>query len=562
MDHIFTPESSRGPGVWPLGIPRLESFQYLLVAVFSFSAIVHASADLEDLPDPLLLQMPSLRHQAGDSLEAAVVALLLRRPETELVEERYDATLRQIFAWQGVPVKIIDDSMKLFATGKFVSIVTDLPVQFCIYVVGGSILLCTFLGGLWAVTITDFIQFIILTAGLFVILPLSIYHAGGLGKIYAQMPDGFFRFTTEQYPWSYVIPLILLYAFSWSSINWSLIQRYYCVPDEKEVKKVGLTVVILYILGPPIMFFPAFAGKVLVPELKDAGDIFPTLCSMLLPAGMLGLLISAMFSATMSTLSSDFNVCASVLTHDVYKRLLRPTANDKELIYVGRLSTVLVGVLALIIASILSRGKAENLFRVMVTLFGVATGPVAVPMMLGMVSKRYTSLSAIVGFCIGTLIGLGLLYIQLFKASFTLPIPIAWSAENKEIILWGFKMKMEIVMFITTSAFTYLGMELFSYLKPASISERNSIGKFFEKIESEVGKLDEDKEPISSKSVISPYHIVATCSLLIAGVLFLISLLTLQGIDKLISLCVALFTLIASLLFYYFGTLSENKLQY
>ncbi|HOQ32702.1 MAG TPA: hypothetical protein PLA12_09335 [Candidatus Hydrogenedens sp.] len=473
----------------------------------------------------------------------------------EFIEERYNGTLRQILVWQGVPVKIVDDSLKLFATGKFVSIITNIPITYSIALVGGIIMLCTFLGGLWAVTITDFIQFIVLGAGLLVILPLSIYHAGGITKIFENTPEGFFRLTNDEFPWSYVIPLIILYAFSWSSINWSLIQRYYCVRDEKEVQKVGLTVILLYIIGPPIMFFPAFAGKLIVPELNDAGDIYPILCSKLLPAGMLGLLISAMFSATMSTLSSDFNVCASVITQDIYKRLLRNNAPEKELVWIGRISTLLVGILALGIGVLLSRGKAENMFRVMVTLFGVATGPVAVPMMLGMVSRQYTGRSAIIGFCLGTLVGLFLLYIQLGVSSFTLPIGITWIADKKEWLLWGLNVKMEIFMFLATTIITYIFMEIVTLLSPMSIIERNKIGNFFEKIENPIGNLEEDKEVLQGKVHFSPYNIVGTCGILIAIALFLVIFFSTHGIERYIGLAVSALSLIGGLLFIYFGAI-------
>ncbi|MCX8064875.1 MAG: hypothetical protein N3G21_06850 [Candidatus Hydrogenedentes bacterium] len=477
----------------------------------------------------------------------------------EFVEERYNHTLRQIFVWQGVPVRIVDDSMKLFATGKFVSVVTQLPIEHSILLVGGIILICTFLGGLWAVTITDFIQFLVLGAGLFVILPLSIHYAGGIFKIINSLPEESFRITHEEYPWSYVLPLIVLYAFSWSSINWSLIQRYYCVRNEREVKRVGLTVILLYIIGPPIMFFPALAGKLIVPELEDAGNIYPILCAKLLPAGMLGLLISAMFSATMSTLSSDYNVCASVITQDVYRRIIRKHASNKELILVGRLSTLLVGIIALIIAIYLSKGKAENLFRVMVTLFGVATGPVAVPMMLGMLSKRYTAKSAITGFCVGTLIGLLLLYLQMFAPTRDFVIGIKWIAEKKEFLIWSLRLKMEILMFICTTAITYLVMEVGSILSPATFEEKERIKKFFVKIEKPVGELEGDKEIAYAKSKISPYKIVGFCGIVIALLLAIISSIYTNGFERLTGIIVSIFSLVGGLMFLTFEVLTSGK---
>ena len=219
----------------------------------------------------------------------------------EYIETRYSPVLRQLFAWQGVPVKIIDDGIKLFATGKFISICAGIPIGYSILGAGGIMLLYTFLGGLWAVAVTDFIQFVVLSVCILVILPLSVSKAGGLVAIWQNSPDGFFHMTSPPFGWIYVISAIVMYSMSWSATNWALIQRYYCVPKENDAMKVGWCVVALYVIGPPLMFFPAIAGARFITGLADAGDIYPQLCTQLLPAGMLGLAIAAMFAATMST---------------------------------------------------------------------------------------------------------------------------------------------------------------------------------------------------------------------------------------------------------------------
>ncbi|HPU98427.1 MAG TPA: sodium transporter, partial [Candidatus Hydrogenedentes bacterium] len=287
----------------------------------------------------------------------------------EYLESRYSPLLRQIFAWQGIPVRIIDDGMKLLATATFISLCAGIPPAQSVLWTGGIILLTTFLGGLWAVAVTDFIQFVVLTAAVLLLLPLSIAKAGGIGTLVSALPEGFFQLTTPEYGWGYVLSLVLMYALAWSSINWSLIQRYYCVPRERDALKVGGLVVLLYVIGPPLMFFPAMAARQFLPNLDDAGHVYPLLCTVLLPPGIMGLAVAAMFAATMSTLSSDYNVCASVLTNDVYRRLFRPRASERELVVVGRALTILVGLSALGVGWALSSGKAENLFRVMVSLF-------------------------------------------------------------------------------------------------------------------------------------------------------------------------------------------------
>ena len=436
----------------------------------------------------------------------------------EYLETRYGALLRQLFAWQGVPVKIIDDGIKLFATGKFISICTGLPMSASILGAGGIMLIYTFMGGLWAVAVTDFIQFIVLGAGILIILPLSVSKAGGLGAIFANAPEGFFRPTTAEFGWSYIIPLVLLYALAWSSINWALIQRYYCVPKEKDALKTGWMVVALYVVGPPLMFFPAIAATRFIPNLADAGDVYPALCAQLLPAGMLGLAIAAMFAATMSTLSGDYNVCASVLTNDVYRRLIRPRASQRELVLVGRIMTLVIGVIALAAAAVMARGKAEDLFRIMVTLFGIATAPVAVPMLLGLVSRRYTNLSALAGFVFGILTGLGLFAMSRWAGPFSFP-GFAWNPGNEEIILAGLAIKMEIVLFLGTALVTVIAMEKVVFLTwwfgGMSAKEQQRIDAFLARLNTPIGQLDEDLPTAAHDAVISPFRVVGICIVII-----------------------------------------------
>lgn len=435
----------------------------------------------------------------------------------EYVETRFGATLRQLFAWQGVPVRIIDDGIKLVATGKFVSICTGLPMSASILGAGGIMLLYTFMGGLWAVAVTDFIQFIVLSAGVIIILPLSIGRAGGLGEIFSKAPDGFFRLTSAEFGWSYLIPLVLLYALAWSSINWTLIQRYYCVPRERDALKVGGLVVALYIIGPPLMFFPAIAATRFIPTLADAGDIYPTLCAQLFPAGMLGLAIAAMFAATMSTLSGDYNVCASVLTNDVYRRLLRPQASQRELVNVGRIMTLVIGIIALGAATLIARGKAENLFRIMVTLFGVATAPVAVPMLLGLLSRRHTNASAIGGFLLGIGTGLGLFFFSRYAPAGEF-LGFSWDPAKEEVAVGGFALKMEIVLFLSTAVITLVTMEVVSliqrFLFPVSAARQQQIDAFLDRLGTPIGQLADD-QAAGQESALSPFWIVGICVLAI-----------------------------------------------
>jgi len=434
----------------------------------------------------------------------------------EYLEHRYSPVLRQLFSWQGVPTKVIDDGIKLFAIGTFISVSLGFDIKWSMVGAGGIMLLYTFMGGLWAVAVTDFIQFIILTAAVIIILPLSLIRAGGISQVLDGLPEGFMNLTSPEYGWGYVIYLVVMYTLAWSSVNWALIQRYYCVPTERDAVKTGLSVVFLYIIGPPLMFIPAIVGTQLLPGLTDAGTIYPALCRLLLPAGMLGLMISAMFAATMSTLSGDYNVCANVLTHDVYRRLLRPAASQRELVLVGRLMTLLVGLLALGAALLMAyQAKAEDLFNIMVTLFSIATAPVAIPMILGLLSRSFTERSALWGFLLGLLLGLVLFGFSYYPHPFSF-LFLEWTPGKDQIAFFGHAASLEMVLFLATSLTTFFTMVFITAISPMKQTEKDHIEPFLQRLQIPIGTLPEEMDSETVKSGVSPFRIVGVSLIIIA----------------------------------------------
>ncbi len=461
----------------------------------------------------------------------------------EYLETRYGFGLRQLLTWQGVPVIMIDDAFKLVAIGSFIAGCLSLPAIHSLTILGLNIpledlglheplrytmviaalimLLYTLLGGLWAVAVTDFIQFVVMAVAILVVLPLSIQAAGGIGSFLHNAPSRFFNLVNAEYNWIFVALAALLYCLAWSSVKWPLIQRYYCVRDEKEALKVGWFVVVLNVIGPPLMFIPAMAAQQFLGDVPDDKFVYSRLCAMLLPAGMLGLVVAAMFSATMSMLSSDYNACAGVLTNDVYRRLIRKKASERELVLIGRLMTLLIGVFALVVALGFGGTTGEDLFRYMLTLFSVATAPVAVPMILGLLSKRITNLSAIVGFLCGLAVGLGLFF-YFFKylpddRQTSLFAGVVWNPvdDKNELILGTTRLKMEVVLFACNTLVTLTAMLLVTLLKPMGSKERQRADSFHDRLRIPIGQLKEDQPPPEAGKIPSPFFVVGISVLLI-----------------------------------------------
>ena len=97
--------------------------------------------------------------------------------------------------------------------------------------------------------------------------------------------------------------------------TWALAQKYYSVPDEKSASKAAYLSAALNFVGTPLMLLPAIIGRKLLPDLLAQGrtaDTYVLLVLKLLPAGVIGIIVAAMFSATMAAISSDLNAIASV----------------------------------------------------------------------------------------------------------------------------------------------------------------------------------------------------------------------------------------------------------
>ena len=426
----------------------------------------------------------------------------------EYLENRYSLTIRQMFAWQGIPVKIIDDALKLVAIGIFIKEAFGISYNQGMLSSGLIMLAYTVMGGLWAVVVTDFIQFVVMAVGVVVLVPLALNAAGGVSNFLNHSPQGFFNvFHPPEYTWVYIILCIIMSIMS-TATHWSFIQRFYCVPKEKDVVKLGILVLLMKFIGAPLIILPAMAARHFLAGDIDSSQVYPLLCMKLLPVGLIGLIVAAMFSATMSMLSSDYNVCASVLTNDVYRRMIRPNASDKELVFVGRLATIAIGLFAMAVAWYMGAGKDESLFRNMMKLFSIATAPVAVPMLLGLFFKRITSMGALMGFLFGVTAGL-----------------IVFLCHKYGVIdEAAIKMKIENLLFMITTVTTFVVILLVSFVAPEKPAEHKRIESFLLRLKIPIGQMDGDALPGSGKSKIafSPVSIVGVSIIFIGLILVVV----------------------------------------
>jgi Na+/proline symporter len=244
------------------------------------------------------------------------------------------------------------------------------------------------------------VQFVLVTTAILMLVPLTWRAAGGWQRFVSTVPAGFFHPVNGPYTWGYLGAFVVLTTLSLAG-NWSLIQKFYSARNEKECRGVGWLASGLFFLVPPAWIFTGMLARAFIPPGGfDPQTIYARVSAALLPAGMLGLVIAALFASTMSVLSSGYNVIAAVLTVDVHQRWIHPGATQRELVIVGRALTAVVATVALSIALAVTYFHWA-IFDTMVAAFGFFLPPTVLPVLAGLLSRRLSARGALAGFFTG-----------------------------------------------------------------------------------------------------------------------------------------------------------------
>jgi Na+/proline symporter len=321
----------------------------------------------------------------------------------EYLEQRYNLPLQQTMTWVSLVLRVLDNMVRLYAIGVFIAVVTPLSLEWSIVVSGVIVTVFNLIGGIWTVTIMSTVQFIILILVTVILLPLSLTEAGGFAGIADKLPGhlDFFNGPKGNLFWLGIYAFMTLIKYN---ENWTFIQKFYCVRDEKAAMKVGVVTGLLFLVFTPVFLLPAVASPAIVPGIADPEMSYVSVAIKLLPVGIMGILFSSMFAATMSSLNAEYNVMASVLTNDIYKRLFNRNATEKKLLSVARISTALVGA-TMIAGAILIRNfggafEANKLFSSILAI------PLGIPLLMGILVRKPDSTASIATIFTGVVSGI------------------------------------------------------------------------------------------------------------------------------------------------------------
>ncbi len=290
---------------------------------------------------------------------------------------------------------------QMTATGKAMQAVVGLEYQHGIWLGGAIIVLYTLVGGFRAVSWTDLLQGLIMVFALVLMPLLALAAAGGYGPVLdglAEVDPALVSVTAGKGGFALFGFLIGLVGIGLGYPGQPhVITRYMAAASEEKIRQtqlIGMVWGVLVFYGAGLL---GLAGRLAMPGLDDPEQLFPLLARQLLPPLLAGLMLAAVLSAIMSTVSSQLLVAASTVSRDLLEGVFRVARSGRASVLAGRLSVLGLGIAAMLVAS----GDVRAVFWFVLFAWsglGAAFGPV---LLLGLFTRRLERVGAAAGIATG-----------------------------------------------------------------------------------------------------------------------------------------------------------------
>ncbi|MEU6604933.1 sodium:solute symporter family protein [Streptomyces shenzhenensis] len=382
----------------------------------------------------------------------------------EYLKNRYNLPTQQALAWSGMLLKIVDVGAKWAAIATLLSVFTGVSLNQGILITGVITAIYCTIGGLWADALTELGQFAIqLLAGIAmfiaVVVELGDKNIGFFGAWDEPALQGHGKPLVGPYGTVFLLAFLFIKLFEYNGGMLNQAQRYMATTGPREASRSARLSAALWLVWPVVLFFPMWMSPLLVQAQKpDGSDSYALMTEQLLPHGMLGLVIVGFFSHTMAMCSSDANAIAAVFTRDVAP-VLSARARDwgeRSGLIAARVTTVVFLGLSMAVATQVNSPTFQDIITVVIKWVAGLMGPIAIPMMLGLLRlfRRSGPTAALVSWATGLL------------AFWLVNYPINWSVDG------GVPLQYQVSVPLAVSLVLYI---LIGYLKPEDTPERLAI---------------------------------------------------------------------------------------
>jgi solute:Na+ symporter, SSS family len=313
---------------------------------------------------------------------------------SEMLENRYGAASRLISAIIIAAYALMIAVTSTIAIGTVFNVVLPLSSSVAILVAGGLVVVYSVAGGMWSITLTDIIQFCIMTLGIFfLLLPFSIFAAGGLSGMQEALPASYFDITAIG--WQTIFTYFLLFFFG-LMIGQDIWQRVFTARSP-EIARWGSVAAgvycLLYALAGALV---GTAARVILPGIQS-DNAFARITTEALPAGITGLVLAAALAAVMSTASAGLLASSTILANDVYAGFI--ARDDHNKVLVNRVTTLLVGIVVLVISLIV-----RDVVGALTVAYDLLSGALFVPIVGALFWRRATAAGALASMAAGSVV--------------------------------------------------------------------------------------------------------------------------------------------------------------
>lgn len=316
----------------------------------------------------------------------------------EALKMRFGKPSEQAFIWFSMFDGLVSAATWLSALAIITSAVFNVPLETVILLTGIAVVAMSVTGGAWAVVASDYVQMLIIMSVTFVCFFVAWGNTESIGTIVSSYDGEFLTGSGYGYAWLFGFWVFMLIIKQIFMMNNTLNgYRYMCAKNSKNARYGALFTLCLALLGPIVWFFPAWFMHAYSPDFiesftslgaKANEAVFVAFVSEYMPAGMLGLLMAAMFAASMSSMDSGLNRNAGFFVRNFYLPIIKPHATEREMLRVSRFVTLSFGAIIIGISLFINSLKSMSLFEILLTASALITFPITIPAMLGMIIRK------------------------------------------------------------------------------------------------------------------------------------------------------------------------------
>jgi Na+/proline symporter len=340
----------------------------------------------------------------------------------DVLRARFGTAVEQFSVYTGLMLRPVSAAIQLWALAMFARSVFGFPLTPTIIIIGVVVVAYSTMGGRWAVMATDFVQGLVMTVITIVIAFLALKHIGGIGTFFSYFSDPRFiedfrfikepgQFSNDRFTLKWIIVIFIMTIYG--QISLVTASRYLTIKDGAEARKASLLAFFLMAAGSCIWFIPPMVARFMYGDEimaqgmdNPAESAYAFLAIKVLPNGLLGVLIAAMFAATMSSMDTGLNSQAGIIVRNLVPRLrsalgLNPEISNRAEMLICYISTLLLGVFIIFIAVLFSEQKEFILFDAYLLIGSVIGLPLGFPLLVGLWIKRlsFWSYFVIFGAC-------------------------------------------------------------------------------------------------------------------------------------------------------------------